>query len=182
MEGVDDVGGASREGQPGGIGGLGHPDQGGQGGTGGHGGEGQKGDKGDRGPRGKPETNPLVKAGSWAENVRFVAAMFLLLAIAGLLFQVINQRSDDQRMLDLIEQGNEQRKAIKAETELIEDCVTPDGECFARGQERTADAVASINIVTQYAVICGEQEDGEKAILDCVNREVKAYLADQQKE
>jgi len=143
---------------------------------------GDKGDKGDRGPRGeqgKREGNPFVMAGSLTQNVRFVTAMFLLLGVMALLLQVINQRSDDQQLLALVQDGAAQRQALAEQAERIIDCTDPAGKCFAAGQDRTADAIAQINVVTEFAVICGESEDGEKAILECVNTEVKDFLRQQ---
>ena len=122
------------------------------------------------------EGNWFVKAGALTRSVKFILTIFTLLLAASLLYQFTASRDDAaktqesiDRLKEIAAQGTEQR-------ELILDCTTPEGKCFKEGQQRTADVVANLNIVTQYSVICGEREDGEEAILECVNREVKDFL------
>lgn len=118
----------------------------------------------------------FVKAGLLTRSLRFILTIFALLLAASLLFQFTANRSDAQKIEDLLLQGFEQRAALQDQADLIVDCTSPGGECFERGQQRTAEAVAGLNVVTEYSVICGEREDGEKAILECVNQEVTGYL------
>ena len=59
------------------------------------------------------------------------------------------------------EQGAAAERAadIKATLKLIEDCTTPGGQCFETAQDRTAEAVRTINLVTIYSTGCTEFED-----------------------
>lgn len=138
--------------------------------------EGARGLQGERGEKGRREDNPFVMVGGLVQNVGFIAAFFLLLGTAALLFQIVDSRSDDKVLLHLTEEAADQRASLQDQADRIIDCTDPGGKCFAEGQRRTAESIASINIVSQFAVICGEQEDGEAAILECVNSSVKAYL------
>lgn len=125
----------------------------------------------------KDESESLfVKAGTLTSNVKFVLSIFSLLLAISLLFQFTATRDDAATTQKLLEQGAAQREALIDQAALIVDCTSPGGECYQRGQENTADAVANLNIVSQYSVICGQRETGEKAILNCVNEEVKSYL------
>lgn len=122
------------------------------------------------------EDNWFVRAGQTTRSVRFVLSIFCLLLLAVVLLQVLAGRSDDARTQDLLEQGVQQRAALQDQADLIIDCTSPGGECYQRGQEQTAKVVAGLNIVSQYSVICGERENGEQNILNCVNQEVNQYL------
>lgn len=51
---------------------------------------------------------------------------------------------------------------------IIKDSVDPEGRRFQEGQARTADAVASINEVTQLAVYCGQKYTDVPTIQGCV--------------
>jgi len=127
--------------------------------------------------------NWFVRAGGWTRSAKFVATVFGLLLAGSLLFQFTAARDDAQQAQDTLDQlasigenAEEQRKALVEQARLILDCTKAGGDCFEKAQEQTASIVANLNIVTQYSVICGEREDGEEAILNCVNREVKDYL------
>jgi len=124
----------------------------------------------------------FIKAGALTSSVKFVLSVFSLLLAASLLFQFTSAKDDATNTQTLLEQGIEQREALIEQANLIIDCTSPGGECYRRGQENTAEAVANLNIVSQYSVICGQREDGEQAILNCVNQEVESYLRAQKSE
>jgi glutaminase len=62
----------------------------------------------------------------------------------------------------------------------IQDCTQPSGECFKRGQQRTASAVASIQRIIVLSAACSVRVSPNQhiaqrvaAITDCVNRGLK---------
>jgi hypothetical protein len=62
----------------------------------------------------------------------------------------------------------------------IQDCTQPSGECFRRGQERTASAVASIQQIIVLSAACSARVPADEpiaqrvaAITECVNRGLK---------
>lgn len=126
--------------------------------------------------------NWFIKAGTLTRSIKFVLSIFALLLAMSLLFQFTGARADASRVELLLEQGAIQRAALQEQADLIVDCTSPGGECFERGQQQTAEVVAGLNIVTQFSVICGERENGEAAILDCVNQEVTQYLKAEKQE
>jgi hypothetical protein len=138
----------------------------------------------------QPEhSNWFVRAGGWTRSIKFIIAIFALLLMGSILFQYTAQRDDVARAQDtldqlttLADQGIEQRKALQKQAELILDCTKAGGDCFEKAQKKTAEVVQNLNIVTEFSVICGEREDGEMAILDCVNREVKDFLRVQEEQ
>lgn len=58
--------------------------------------------------------------------------------------------------------------AIRRIAEQIESCTSPEGDCFKRGQERTGQAVASINDVIIAAAACDKGDTPLAQIQDCV--------------
>lgn len=51
-------------------------------------------------------------------------------------------------------EGTPQGRRIVQLQETISDCVNPQGDCYKRGQKRTGDAIATLNLATLYAVYC----------------------------
>lgn len=123
-----------------------------------------------------------VRAGNLTGNLKFVLSIFLILVAISLLYQVTAGRADASNIKQLLEQGEEQRAALQEQADLIIDCTSPGGKCYEEGQQRTAKVVAGLNVVSQYSVICGERENGEEAILACVNQEVEQFLRMQEKQ
>lgn len=149
-----------------------------------HGQDGRRGERGERGPQGEPgkrENNPFVMVGDLVQNIRFLAAVFLLFGLAALLFQVINNRADDQQLLKIAEEAVAQRDLLLEQTARIIDCTEPGGECFEEGQERTAEAVGSINTVTGLSIVCGQRFTTASEIFDCVAREFRKLEEEQKR-
>lgn len=61
------------------------------------------------------------------------------------------------------------RRLLESSDQIIS-CTTPEGECFKRGQERTADAIATLNLGALYAIFCVDRnpDAGIPAIQRCV--------------
>lgn len=58
-----------------------------------------------------------------------------------------------------------------AETlEIIKDCTQPEGACYQRGQDRTAEVVDNIGLLSTYAAACADQPNQQTAveIRECV--------------
>lgn len=70
----------------------------------------------------------------------------------------------------------ENQRDTKASLSLIRSCTTPGQECFDRGQEQTAKAVADINRVAVYAAACADKPgvQGRDEIYACVVRSLAA--------
>lgn len=59
---------------------------------------------------------------------------------------------------------------------LIRDCTQPEGECYQRGQDNTADVVDNIGLLSAYAAACADQPEQQSAdeiqacVLDLLDR------------
>lgn len=84
------------------------------------------------------------------------------LGLLGLSLQIRQTQTD----------GTPTGKRIVALQETINDCVNPKGECFKRGQARTADAIATLNLGALYAVYCVDHNPSAEIakIQACVRR------------
>lgn len=79
----------------------------------------------------------------------FVAALSTALVVLALTTLVLIR----QTQLD----GQARSKQTNAVAQRVESCTTPGRECFKRGQDATAAAVASINQVAVYAAVCADR-------------------------
>lgn len=54
--------------------------------------------------------------------------------------------------------------------EIIKDCTQPEGECYQRSQDSTAEVVDNIGLLSTYAAACADQPEQQTAdeIRDCV--------------
>lgn len=77
-------------------------------------------------------------------------ALFVLLVVATLLST--RQLAVEVRNTQL--EGTPTGKKLLESAEIIKDCTTPEGDCYKRAQERTADAVGDINRVVIMAAAC----------------------------
>lgn len=80
-------------------------------------------------------------------------------------------------MLDLTQEvrksqieGTPFGKRVLASSDRVLDCTDPEGECFKRGQARTADVITTLNLGTVYAVFCVNRNPGAsiEAVQRCV--------------
>lgn len=57
-------------------------------------------------------------------------------------------------------------------SDRILDCTDPNGECYQRNQDRTADVIGDLNRVAVYAAACADRRgiQGEDEIYACVVR------------
>lgn len=74
--------------------------------------------------------------------------LMLLLANVARTGEVVSTIRETQKSNTLL------TKDTHSTADLIESCVNPDGECYLRGQRRTASAVADINRVVILAAAC----------------------------
>lgn len=78
-----------------------------------------------------------------------LGAIFLVF-IAGVLTILIVVLKDQ----DSIKAG---QAASENARQIILDCVTPDGQCFKDGQDRTGDLVLNLNKVTLLSAVCAQR-------------------------
>lgn len=92
-----------------------------------------------------PNRRPLLGA---------VAGLLIGLLVAGFLVLTIRTWSltDDIRASQVVNANA--RKSSDDTLHAIQDCTQPSGECFQRGQKRTASAVGDINKVVILAAAC----------------------------
>lgn len=104
-------------------------------------------------------------------------AAILVANLAGLIIirhqQVANVKTNDETHANSV--------VLKNLAAQILSCTTPKGECYRTGQERTGEAVASINQVVIYAVACSKviPNQGQRTfdeIQACVETRLKAAL------
>ena len=133
-----------------------------------------------------PDSSVVPKPGtcpSWTEwparlrrwdRVIFVLGIALVLAVLGLFIIAWND-ARDKAIADRAAQS-ESLAATNKLIHQIDDCLDPAGKCAKASAARTGNLVGEpegpINTVAVYAVICGQSNTGEKAILDCVNKKV----------
>lgn len=86
------------------------------------------------------------------------------------------------RTWTLVDATRQTQKSNTSTVELIQDCTTPGGECYQRGESRTAAAVGDIGVLSVYAAACAATEDEAGLSTDefaariehCVKRLVQA--------
>lgn len=108
-------------------------------------------------------------------NIWFVVGVFLLIGVIALLIQIQGNRADSAARNDLLEQikqqnnnAQESREQLQKLAHRIASCTTPGGKCYDENNARTAEVVGSINQVTTWSIICGEEFDGAQAIMRCI--------------
>lgn len=115
-------------------------------------------------------------AGRALEDLRVVVAVFLAMGLAVLIMDIIDNRSDEQQLIDLAEQLAVIAEQNLENGEIVKDCVTPGGECFERSQDTTREAVSGINAVTIFAVICNDLHGtNEDKVFECVEEKFIQY-------
>lgn len=95
---------------------------------------------------------------------------------AAILYVLVSVSADTNKIVTGVERQQDSNTGTLNATEdtlaLIRDCTQPGGDCFERGQKRTADAVANINLAAVYAAACADRDgvQGEDEIYACVVR------------
>jgi cytoskeletal protein RodZ len=93
-----------------------------------------------------------------------IALTFLtsVIALVFLVWVVILIRNTQTANSPLVQQALIQTSEIKALAEQIDSCVDqtatdgdPKGQCAKEGQRSQGEAIASINVITLYAAVCG---------------------------
>lgn len=73
-------------------------------------------------------------------------------------------------------------KSTKQTAELVEECTTPGGECYERGQENTGKAVSDIGRVTVLAAACAASLSPEQVDVptraDMIQRCIEQQLSE----
>lgn len=102
-------------------------------------------------------------------------ALFVSVLLATLSILTVQARQD------IVSNGELSEEVLKTQ-ELLIDCTTPPGECYRRGEQRTAEAVFGINegnLLAVAAVLsCQERGHvGAKKILACADRVIARLQA-----
>jgi hypothetical protein len=104
-----------------------------------------------------------------------VAAAFLLMmtVLVAVLYTVTLMRETQLDNKKSVESGAasaasaaQAAKAAERTADRIEDCTSPDGDCYQRGQDAQAEAVGSINKVVILAAACAEGLDPDLSVAD----------------
>jgi cytoskeletal protein RodZ len=106
-----------------------------------------------------------AREGKAEQLKRVLIALTLLTSIVALVFLiwiVVLIRNTQTTNSPLFQQAATQTAEIKALAEQIDSCVDqtatdgdPKGECAKEGQRSQSEAIASINVITLYAAVCG---------------------------
>lgn len=122
-------------------------------------------------------------------NAKFIVGLFSILLVASMLYQFTGARADNDKLLALGEQlvavqsqNRDNIAAAKETLDLIKDCVQVGGDCYTENSARTGELVAGLNLASAYAVICGEEVDGEDAILACIDKNIAQYVKAQKQQ
>lgn len=86
-----------------------------------------------------------------AVGLLIVSAVVLLVVAA---FGVVLIRTSQKANTSTLTSAQAAAKAAEKGTELIQDCVTPKGECAKRGQEQTAKALVDIGQAQMVMLSC----------------------------
>lgn len=107
-----------------------------------------------------------ARAVLWSRIFIVCATLFSVFVAILLLTAVLLVR---QTQLDNARRAEDTRELA----EQIKSCTTPGGECFQRGEKRTAAAVGAIGVVNKRsaaaAASCAQTRSKYQAILDCIN-------------
>jgi len=113
-----------------------------------------------------PET---ARAALWTRILVVSGIVFSVVVAILLLATVLIVR---QTQVDNAERAED----TKVLAEQIKSCTTPGGECFQRGERRTAKAVGAIGAVNKRsaaaAAACAQTRREYRAILRCINRTI----------
>lgn len=109
---------------------------------------------------------------AWVLVVALAAVLVVAVATSTIIGAVNSQRIRDTQVTNTRTLDTADRTL-----DLIRDCTEPGGECFDRGQKRTADVVADLNKAAVYAAACADKRgvQGEDEIYACV---VRLFAAD----
>lgn len=107
-------------------------------------------------------------------------AFVLVLAVmaAAILYLLVDLSRDTNAVVTGIETQQDTNtgtiRASERTLDRVTECTTPGRECYERGQERTASAVADINRAAVYAAACADREgvQGVDEIYACVVRQL----------
>ena len=88
---------------------------------------------------------PSARPFAWMLVALLTAALGITVVAASL------TSADNTNAIRQVQSGNQET------LRLIRSCTTPGQECFERGQEQTANAVADINRVAVYAAACADR-------------------------
>lgn len=105
-------------------------------------------------------TDDLARKVARAELTKrlfILAAVVMAAVVTGVVVWAVlairtTQQEGSPAVKQIIAQGQDQ----KALLHTIQSCTDPKGKCYKAGQQRTADAIGSINEITIYAVACGQ--------------------------
>lgn len=89
------------------------------------------------------------------QTTRAIAVAILVVVVVGGAIGLKRIGDNTEAIRDTQQTGSPVLKGLTDLAEQINSCVTPDGKCFHRSQRRTAETVASINVVTRWAAVCG---------------------------
>lgn len=86
--------------------------------------------------------------------------------VTAVIVAAVSSSETNERGANRVEQNQRNDETLA----LIKDCTQPDGECFKRGQRRTAAAVGDINRVVILAASCasGPVKKSVEEIQSCV--------------
>lgn len=103
-----------------------------------------------------------------------VMTLAVLLISAAVLSAVTVTRVSDRQGENTETLGDAARAAEAAEkgVDLIQDCTSPGGDCYARSQRRTAAILSDFNQAVVFAAACADKRgvQGEHEIYACVVR------------
>ena len=80
---------------------------------------------------------------------------------------ILGQQADIKRAADTSQSTNEK----------ILDCLDPGGQCYRESQQRSAQFIASINEISQYAAVCADKPGSQS--LEEIRRCIAEFITEQ---
>jgi hypothetical protein len=109
----------------------------------------------------------------WLYDIRRITVIFVVLVLVTFIWGYKRQTTIIEQQHSQLTQIEEIGKNNGETGTLIKDCVYPTGKCFRDSQERTGQAIVTLNDATVAAVSCAQTEKGYEKIKACVTRILK---------
>lgn len=109
-------------------------------------------------------------------NRRFIIDLMIFIVLVALVFLLVIERINYNKLLDLNQQGAQRGVENARILKEVLSCTQPEGECSKRGTDASKTAVSSINQVVVDAAYCASKIPppvSADVVRECVTDELK---------
>ena len=101
-----------------------------------------------------------------------IAATALALSMIIIIVAILVAATKSTEIRDAQQANTKTIENTQATLDLIRDCTQPEGECYQRSQDSTAEVVDNIGLLSTYAAACADQPEQQTA------EEIRACVLD----